>query len=128
MPRPLAPHGTANRWRTGCGCDECYGAHLDDLFLWRRKKADLRFPAPIRNEVLRLIRQGYRPVEAARRVGIHVQTVYARSRIDPAWQGRLDGALMAGRRPDVPHGTPTGYRHFWCVCPECRAAHHKPKE
>ncbi|TDC02649.1 hypothetical protein E1091_00160 [Micromonospora fluostatini] len=97
-----------------------------DLRRWRRKRADERFPVKLRTRVLQLVRRGATPADAARAVDLPVQTIHSRSRIDPAWQARLDKALMAGRRPDVPHGTPSGYRYHKCHCPECRAAHRSP--
>ncbi|WP_431881942.1 hypothetical protein [Micromonospora chalcea] len=78
----------------------------------------------MRTRALHLIRGGATPADAAAALGISAQTIHARVRVDPTWQAKLDAALMEGRRPDVPHGTPAGYRYHRCHCPECRAAHH----
>lgn len=126
MPLPLAEHGTENRWRTGCRCSLCGDAHNAGLRVWRRDRADRRFPAPQRRLLLKLLSRGQSITDAAMAVGVATQTVHSRSRVDPGWQQRLDEALMAGRDPRVRHGTEDGYRNGRCRCPECRAAHHPP--
>lgn len=90
----------------------------------RHKAADDRFPLRQRRKLLRLLARSTAITDAAEQVGVTVQTIHARTRIDPNWQGLLDQALMTGRDPEAPHGTPTGYRHYKCRCPECRQAHH----
>lgn len=124
MPRPPAAHGTTSRWRTGCRCTPCARAHIADTNGRNRVVADARFPARARRRVLAQLRRGRSPVEAAAAVGLPVQTLYARRRFDVAWARQMDDALMEARDPGVPHGTPTGYRHHGCRCPECRAVHH----
>lgn len=124
MAPPPSPHGTVNRWRSGCRCNECAHAHNGDTRTWRRSLADAAFPARTRTRLLRAIRGGATVVDAAERVGVTQHAVYARRRFDTQWGEQLDEALMAGRNPDAPHGTETGYRRWGCRCPECRAAHH----
>jgi hypothetical protein len=99
-------------------------AHNADTNEDVRRAADERFPPKQRRAFLRLLERGVAISEAAEKVGITVQAVHARCRFDPEWQGLLDAALIAGRDPDAPYGTPTGYRRYRCRCPDCRRAHH----
>ena len=120
MPPPPSPHGTANRWRTGCRCDDCADAHLDDLADWRARRAKRLFPAATRQKLLVELAKGVPLGTAAARLEIAVQRIHAFAWTFPRWGERLDAALMAGRDPQVRHGTATGYRHGRCRCPECR--------
>lgn len=121
-----AEHGTAARWRAGCHCNRCREVHALAARHDRRTAAEDRFPQRKRGRLLGLIRRGASVADAADRLGLAQQTVHAYARQYTDWQIKLDAALMEGRDPDAPHGTPTGYRWHRCRCPECRQAHHRP--
>jgi hypothetical protein len=123
-PTATARHGTPSRWRSRCRCSLCTRAHNDDTRTWRRTLVEAGFPAKVRRRVLRLCASGHAPADAASRLGLHVQAVWGYARSHPEWLAALDQALLAGRNPNIPHGTPTGYRHWKCRCHECRSAHH----
>jgi hypothetical protein len=116
---PAIRHGTTSGWRAGCGCPACREAHNVDTRDLRRAWAAIA--APVWHSLLRAIRLG-RPLEdAAARHGLTVQAVWGQSAIDPVRAAALEAALYAGRDPQVPHGTVTGYRRK-CRCQECREA------
>ncbi len=128
MPSPPSPHGTENRWRTRCRCAECRTAHNDGSRAHRRRIVDTRqFPPKIRSRVLALIAAGVHITDAAAALKTSQQAIHHYARVHPEWGAELDEALFAGRSPDVPHGTETGYRNHRCRCPECRTAHHPPQ-
>lgn len=62
--------------------------------------------------------------QAADAAGVTAQAIWGRARVDAGWRDQLNQALVAGRDPEVPHGTLSGWRWYRCRCPECRAAHH----
>lgn len=117
-------HGTANRWRTGCRCDSCRDAHNRNLRRYRRRHAAQTLPPSTRRSILAAIRAGTPLVVAAAQAGTTQQRIWALARAVSQFGAHLDAALMWARDPAVPHGTPSGYRHHRCRCPECRAAHH----
>lgn len=128
MPLLPSPHGTTNRWRIGCRCDECGEAHNVDTRDAGREQAEAAFPPAHRARVLRAVRRGATMADATAAVQITVQAAYGRCQWDPEWAQDLTDAQMDGRPDGVEHGTPTGYRHSGCRCPECRAAHHGAPE
>jgi hypothetical protein len=125
-PQRTAPHGTTSRWRTGCRehGDGCLEAHNTETRDHKRRQREAVFTVAKQRKVLRRCRSGAAPKEAAEAVGITVQALRGFARSHPEFGEALREALMVGRRPDIPHGTPMGYRHYGCRCPECSEAHH----
>lgn len=122
MPRPLSPHGTTNRWRTGCDCDPCTVAHNADTTTWRRQKARERLD-PIRTALIHRVAAGVPLTQACTELEVSVVAVHGRAQWDPQWSQDLDAALMVGRDPGLDHGTEGAYRRGKCRCPECREGH-----
>lgn len=123
MPRPrTADHGTPARWRTGCRCSDCLAAHNAESRDLRRHAADRALPPAARRRILAAVRRGRSMTQAADAAGVTAQAIWGRARVDAGWRDQLNQALVAGRDPEVPHGTLSGWRWYRCRCPECRAA------
>lgn len=112
-----APEG--RRW-----CPTCLPRHLYDSTTRREKNRQERLPSGLRETILNRLAAGERLPEVAQDLGTTPQAVWGAARVWPWWRHALDEALMAGRPPDVEHGTTQAYRHGGCRCPECREAHH----
>ena len=54
-----------------------------------------------------------------RDLGLTSNQVWGLATTDQEWSEKLDKALTAARRDDLPHGTNAAYVHG-CVCRECR--------
>lgn len=125
-PAPSRQVADVTRWRQGDRDPAALAAHLADLSAWRRARAAKRFGPAQRAHIIREITGGRAIGEVAAALGLHTASItnYAR-RVDPAWGEELDAALMAGRDPNIPHGTTYSYRVRRCRCPVCRRAHHR---
>ncbi|MER8237568.1 hypothetical protein, partial [Streptomyces sp. NPDC094049] len=126
-PRPVQDHEgrtDATTWAQGCragdGCT-CADEHSARTTAARRRAADDRFPAAVRDDVLWRAARGATPKQAARAAGVTVERIWSYARSHPEWLARLDEALMAGRDPLLRHGREHTYR-MGCHCPQCRAA------
>lgn len=84
----------------------------------------VRRPWPDRapDRLLQLLRDGASMHDACDRIGVTNKQVAAYTRAHPNWNADLNEALMAGRDPDLNHGTYRAYRYDKCRCPECRSA------
>lgn len=122
MARPKAAHGTPQRWRTGCHCNQCLQAHNLDTLDRRREAARSRLD-PIRNDLCGRLSNGEPLKNAAEAVGTTIAAIHGRGTWDAAWAAAVDEALMIGRDPTLDHGTIGAYRHGHCRCPECREHH-----
>jgi len=99
-------------WCKGCRCQKCRDAHNADLRRRRRRKSAVASISWYqRKKLLQLITDGVNLVEAARSVGVMVQSVHALRRRSEAWAAALDAALIAGRDPSLEHGREMTYRH-----------------
>lgn len=87
-----------------------------------RRRADSRFPAPARTELLERLAAGGRLTEVCQDLKVAVQQVHRWAAYEPAWSSALDQALTDGRDPTLDHGTEAAYRRGRCRCPECRVA------
>ena len=90
----------------------------------KRRRAISRavFPRPLRMALLTQLRKGRPLGEAARIIQVPAQGIHGFARTNPAFRKELDEALLAGRNPDLAHGTLSAYRFGGCRCPECREA------
>lgn len=126
-PAAVEMHGESG-WRRGCRCDLCRTAHAAACREWRRSTTLRSWSPALRSRLLTHLAEGVELTTAASAVAATVQSVHALAGIDPQFARDLDAALMAGRKPDLAHGTESAYRHGRCRCPECRTAHqHSPK-
>ncbi|KUF17382.1 hypothetical protein [Streptomyces silvensis] len=100
-------------YRLGCRCDGCMDAHAAASREWKRTAADQKFPAPQREEVLRLVAQGTPVPTAAAAVGVTPHCVAGRATWDTAFADALDQALWSlctWGQTDPQCGTAAAYR------------------
>lgn len=88
---------------------------------WRREISDAIFTDVMRACVLAAVRAGVPLVGAMEVYGLAAEIAYGRARWDAEWEKLLHDAQMAGRDPEIDHGTAKGYRLCRTRCPECRA-------
>lgn len=69
-----------------------------------------------------LVASGLSYQESLLEMGVTAQATSGHRRRDPDFAASLDAALMAGRDPNLAHGTPSAWKAR-CRCPECRAHH-----
>jgi hypothetical protein len=114
-----APHGTITRWNAGCSCVECRRFQSDDARARGRRKAQVRLPADVRQQLLDGIYAG-RPFRSVlRELNLTPNQVWGLTKTDEEWSAALEAALTATRRDDLKHGTNAAYV-AGCVCKECR--------
>lgn len=128
---------------TGRRCHHCYTLLPDDThsrcttcrdrrrtpdWEYRKELAAARFPAPVRQQLLDRLTAGERLSDVCADLEVTQQRVHGWAAYDDGWQHALDQALMAGRDPELPHGTHHAYRHHRCRCPECREAKAAPPQ
>lgn len=58
--------------------------------------------------------------EVCRALDLTTQQVHGWKRYDEGWAESLDSSLLAGRDPELSHGSHAAYRWGRCRCPECR--------
>jgi hypothetical protein len=116
-----SPHGTENRWRTGCPCDLCRAAH-SNASKEQRRTASLARIAPQRKRVLDILGSGGTFEDVKKETGLAPQALHGVAKFDAEWKGELDDALTRGRRTDLDHGTHMAWK-AGCRCPECREFH-----
>lgn len=100
-------------YRAGCRCDPCTRAHVAGSAARVRALADEAFPAQRRAELLVLVEDGTKVVDAARQVGVTAGRVYSRAMWDAAFAEALDEAAwsLCVHGEDSPTcGTAMGYR------------------
>ncbi|MEE4546427.1 hypothetical protein V2S66_31245 [Streptomyces sp. V4-01] len=91
----------------------------------RRRRHDLAaaiFPLAARRRLLALITAGVNFPDACNDLSITQARARGYGAFDEQWVQDLDDALMAGRDPNLNHGTINAYRWGACRCPECRQA------
>lgn len=115
-----APHGTVARYDAGCICPACVDAHNEDVKQRKRDEALEAFN-PMRARVVRMLSQGATYQQVYDSTGVSSQQLHGLAEWNQPWQSEFHGALMAGRRTDLAHGTPRAYRKG-CRCPECAEA------
>jgi hypothetical protein len=116
---PQVPHGTLTRWLEGCDCDQCREAQTDAARARFRRKAQERFPADVRQQLLDAIYGGRAFRTVLRELGLTSNQVWGLTKTDGEWSSALEAALTATRRDDLQHGTTAAYVRG-CVCSECR--------
>jgi hypothetical protein len=86
----------------------------------RRRIAEAALPERTRLALLDVLRSGVPLSTACEGFGVSTVAVHRFRAHDAAWGLLLDEALMAGRDPNLEHGTEWAYRWGKCRCPECR--------
>jgi hypothetical protein len=116
---PRMPHGTMARWTAGCSCTRCRQAQNAAAKARFRRKAQDRFPAEVRQQLLDAIHEGQPFHSVLRSLGLTSNQVWGLTKTDQDWSEKLDAALTATRRDDLEHSTTATYVRG-CVCSECR--------
>jgi hypothetical protein len=116
---PQVAHGTLTRWLEGCDCESCRLAQNDAARARFRRKAQSRFPADVRQQLLDAIYDGKPFRQALRDLGLTSNRVWGLAKTDEEWSSALEAALTATRRYDLTHGTNAAYV-AGCVCADCR--------
>lgn len=111
------PHGTPARYDAGCDCPDCRRANTQE----KKPTLPLTQVAVELQPVLDALAAGAGYAEALATHGYSRQRITALRRWPVVTQA-LDTALMAGRDPDLDHGTPGAWR-AGCRCPDCRTYH-----
>ena len=101
-------------------CDSCQAQRTALDFDYRHRIAAERFPASVRRIVVARLAEGEHLTDVCTSLEITTRMVHGFKAYEPGWAEALDGALLAGRNPDLNHGSITAYRHGRCRCPECR--------
>lgn len=91
---------------------------------WRRANSDAEFNAGMRAHVLRAVATGTPLTDAMAEFELPHEVAYGRARWDEEFRNALYSALMAGRDPNLRHGSAWTYEHHGCRCPECQATQH----
>lgn len=120
-----AEHGTASRWRAGCQCAACTAAHNEDTRA-RRAEARAQWWQDREGPLLAEVAEGAPYGEVLRGHGVTAQAITGHRRRSPEFARALDVALLAGRDPELSHGSATGWR-AGCRCPECREHHERSR-
>lgn len=111
----LLPDGhTASR------CDACWAARSAEDFEYKKRAAAKRFPPAVRRALTARVAAGEPLTDVCASLETTQQQAHGFKMYDPEWAEELDGALLAGRDPELAHGTAGAYRHGRCRCPECR--------
>lgn len=121
--KPRSEQKLTSQYRRGVRTPETLRAHAEDTTQWRRELARSTFRPHIQDRFLHLIREGASFKNAAEQVGLTVQFINGFAMWELAFAKRLHKAFRDAK-PDVPHGTETGYRWGECRCFDCRLAHH----
>lgn len=115
----------------GCGaptpadhsrCPACRTGRRTGDHAYRRALANAALPEDVRDDVLTELAAGLPLAEVCEEYEVTSQQLFGWRVYAPEWGDALDAALMAGRNPNLKHGTKGAYRHGKCRCPECRAA------
>ncbi|WP_331726376.1 type I-E CRISPR-associated protein Cse1/CasA [Streptomyces sp. NBC_00470] len=112
----LPPDGTRSR------CADCLLKRSSADFVYRKEIADAIFPESKRTALLERLSRGELLPDVCDDLDLTPNRIHGYAAYDATWRERLDSALMAGRDPDLDHGTESAYRHGACRCPECRTA------
>jgi hypothetical protein len=114
-----AAHGTITRWNAGCSCVQCRRFQSDDARARGRRKAQVRLPADVRQQLLDGIYAGQSFRVVLRDLNLTSNQVWGLTKTDKEWSTALEAALMGTRRGDLKHGTNAAYV-AGCVCKDCR--------
>ncbi|GIH70359.1 hypothetical protein [Sphaerimonospora thailandensis] len=121
-----SPVVQSSRWRRGERDDAARNGHNAAERERRAQAADAKV-RPVWRGILSQVREGVHIGDAAKRAGVTLHAVYGHAARDVRRQRALDAALMAGRDPDISHGTNHSYRVHKCRCPECKVAHDRQR-
>lgn len=102
-------------------CADCLERRRAPDHRRKRARAGQRFPRRVRTRLLAGLSAGGQLGEVCSQLGVSTVQVYGWRQYDPGWADALDAALMAGRNPELDHGTPSA-RWWGCRCPDCRLA------
>jgi hypothetical protein len=101
-------------------CDDCHAQRAAADYTYRKQTATARFPEVVRRMLTARLAAGEHLTDVCRSLETTTQQAHGFKVFDRTWAEELDGALLAGRDPDLNHGTITAYRKSNCRCPECR--------
>lgn len=110
----------------GSRCGPCRGLRRGPDHARRQELAHVLFPQRVRDQLLARLASGEHLTDVCADLDITSNRVHGFTAYHSGWADALDGALMAGRDPELDHGTVKGYRHQRCRCPECREAKSAP--
>lgn len=110
----------------GSRCEPCRVARIEPDRRRKKAIAAARFPPRVREQLAARLAAGEHLTDVCADLDVTQQRVHGWRYRDEAWAERLDEALMAGRDPELEHGTHGAYRHGRCRCPECREARNAP--
>ncbi len=126
-------HGHAERAiDRRCGCDLCRRYRQDNPDEWdraqhtrhererRRRRRVEAFTLTQRRLIVRRLRDGATPAEAAGDAGIPVRALWEYAVLIPRWGRAVDELLRQTRDPAITHGTEYAYKEKHCRCADCR--------
>lgn len=114
---PREPHATLGRYRHGCPRTSCRAANTADKHPEQNTAEVARQIEPLLDDLA----NGTPYPTALATHGYSRQKITSLRRL-PIITQALDAALMAGRDPDLAHGTPGAWR-AGCRCPDCSKYH-----